>query len=77
MKDDGCDVHRGGGLFQDAAGIFYNPDAAAQHAVIVQGGFSTPLREAARMIRDGGVSEQRAREWMTENGYTDDDLESS
>jgi hypothetical protein len=65
-----------GGLFKDADGIFYDPDAAAQHAIIVQGGFSTPLREAGRMIRDGGVSGQRAREWMAENGYTEADLPS-
>lgn len=63
-----------GGYFADREG-FRDPDKAAQHAFIVQGGFSTPLREAARMIADGGVHEQRARAWMAEKGYTEADLE--
>ena len=63
-----------GGLFTDADGHFYDPEAAAAHAVMVQGGYSTPLREAGRMIRDGGESERRAREWMAEKGYTESDL---
>jgi hypothetical protein len=29
------------------------------------------------MIRDGGTSAERARAWMTANGYTDADLEGS
>lgn len=64
-----------GGLYIDADGYFYDPDAAAAHAVMVQGGYSTPLREAARMIADGGESERRAREWMERKGYTEGDLQ--
>jgi hypothetical protein len=65
-----------GGYFADEQG-FRDPDKAAQHAVIIQGGYSTPLREAARMIKDGGVGAERARAWMDANGYTDKDLEES
>ena len=54
---------------------FHDPQKAAEHAVIVQGGFSTPLREAARMIGAGGIHAERARTWMAANGYHDEDLE--
>lgn len=64
------------GYFADRQG-FHDPAKAAAHAMIIQGGFSTPLREAARMIKDGGVSAERARAWMTKFGYTDNDLEDS
>lgn len=64
------------GFFADPEG-FHDPEKAAAHAIIVQGGFSTPLREAARMIKDGGVHEQRARAWMRAKGHTDADLEKS
>jgi hypothetical protein len=60
------------GYFADESG-FHDPDKAAQHAVIIQGGFSTPRREAARMIKDGGVHEERARTWMTKYGFTEKD----
>lgn len=63
-----------GGYFADEQG-FHDPEKAAQHAVSVQNGFTTPLREAARMIEDGGVSAERARAWMAAHNYTDDDLE--
>lgn len=63
-----------GGYFADEHG-FRDPDKAAQHAVSVQGGFSTPKREAARMLRGGGVGAERARAWMAARGYTDEDLE--
>jgi hypothetical protein len=59
---------------QDEHG-FRGPDQAAFHAVVVQDGFSTPKREAARMLLDGGTGEQRALAWMTEQGLTLDDLE--
>lgn len=59
----------------DDDGRFNGPEEAAFHACFIQDGFSTPKREAARMIRDGGVSAQRAREWMAREGLTDDDLE--
>jgi hypothetical protein len=64
------------GYFADEQG-FHDPEKAAAHAVVVQGGFSTPLREAARMIADGGVHEERARAWMAAHGYADADLEKS
>jgi len=47
---------------------FLNPELAAAHAVLVQGGFSTPPREAYRMLRDGGVAAERARTWLEANG---------
>lgn len=37
------------GLYFDADGRFKSPEAAAMHACLVQGGFSTPAREARRM----------------------------
>lgn len=64
------------GYFADEQG-FHDPDKAAAHAVVIQGGFSTALREAARMITEGGVHEERARTWMTAHGYTEGDLEAS
>lgn len=54
---------------------FHGPDEAAFHACFVQNGFSTPEREAARMLLDGGVAGQRAQAWMTEKGLTEEDLE--
>lgn len=59
----------------DEDGRFWDPEGAAFHAVCVQGGFSTPKREAARMLLDGGVSEQRALAWMTAQHLTLDDLQ--
>ena len=44
------------------------PFGAAAHAVMVQGGFSTPPIEAYRMIRSGGVAAERARVWLAEVG---------
>ena len=41
---------------------------AAAHAVMVQGGYSTPPIEAYRMIRDGGVAAERALAWLAEVG---------
>jgi hypothetical protein len=63
------------GLFTDDDGYFRSPVMAAAHATLVQGGTTTPEREAARMIRDGGRSGQIARAWMKRNGLTEDDLE--
>ncbi len=64
----------GGGLYQDADGYFYSPEAAAAHAIMVQGGFSSPEREAARMIADGGRSAEIARAWLAEKGISEEDL---
>jgi hypothetical protein len=58
----------------DDDGRFYGPEEAAFHACYVQGGFSTPEREAARMLLDGGVSEQRARDWMAAKGLAEEGL---
>jgi hypothetical protein len=63
-----------GGYFADEQG-FRDPEKAAQHAVMIQGGFSTPLREAGRMIEDGGVGRERARAWLAAHGYTELDVE--
>lgn len=54
---------------------FMGPEEAAFHAVFEQGGFSTPEREAAQMLLDGGVGADRARAWMTGQGLGLDDLE--
>lgn len=54
---------------------FLGPEEAAFHACFAQHGFSTPEREAARMLLAGGVAEQRAREWMAAKGLTLEDLE--
>jgi hypothetical protein len=53
--------------FADEHG-FLDPVTAAGHAVIVQGGFTTPPVEAYRMLRDGGIHAARALAWMEENG---------
>jgi hypothetical protein len=53
--------------FADEHG-FLDPVTAAGHAVIVQGGFTTPPIEAHRMVRDGGVMGERARAWMEKHG---------
>jgi hypothetical protein len=53
---------------------FLGPVEAAFHACFEQGGFSTPEREAARMLLDGGTGEQRALAWMTKQGLALDDL---
>lgn len=53
--------------WQDEHG-FLGPEEAAKHAIVVQGGFSTPPIEAYRMIRDGGVMRERALAWLAEHG---------
>jgi hypothetical protein len=50
----------------DDDGLFWGPEEAAFHACFVQGGFSTPEREAARMLLDGGTAEDRAWAWMAD-----------
>jgi hypothetical protein len=47
---------------------FLNPVMAAAHAIMVQGGDSTPPVEAYRMLRDGAVGAERALAWMKEHG---------
>ena len=54
---------------------FLGPEEAAFHAMFVQGGFSTPKREAARMLLDGGAGADRAEAWMAEKDLTLADLE--
>lgn len=62
-----------GSLYFDADGRFRSVDLAAQHAVIVQGGFTTPAIEAERMSRERGDSEQAVyyremgRRWLEEH----------
>lgn len=58
--------------FFDEAGRFKTPELAALHAVVIQGGFSTPRIEAERMLRDGErrgdpVLIARARLWLDED----------
>lgn len=65
----------GDSLYFDAEGNFRSPELAALHAIVEQGGFSTPVREAARMIRDGGRHAEIARAWMAEKGLADTDLD--
>jgi hypothetical protein len=59
-------------MFGDEHG-FRDPEAAAAHAIVVQGGFSTPPVEAYRMIRDGGVGAERARAWLAEHDLDPED----
>ena len=54
------------GVFMDDDGLFLGPVEAAQHAIMVQGGFSTPEIEAERMIRAGGVQKERAEAWLAD-----------
>lgn len=54
---------------------FLGPEEAAFHAMFEQGGFSTPQREAARMLLDGGTGADRARAWMDEKDLGVLDLE--
>jgi hypothetical protein len=60
-----------GAPFFDDDGCFLGPEEAAAHAILVQGGFTTPEIEAERMIRDGGVSAERARAWLAEQPTAD------
>lgn len=60
-----------GASFFDDDGYFLGPEEAAAHAILVQGGFTTPEIEAERMIRDGGVSADRARAWLAEQPTAD------
>lgn len=62
------------GYFADREG-FLDPEKAARHAVVIQGGYSTPLREAGRMIADGGTGRVRAMAWLAAHGYTEADAE--
>lgn len=62
-----------GGPMVDENGRFRSPEAAAIHAVTVQGGFTTPAREARRMVADarrGGDLEQGriGLAWLREHG---------
>jgi hypothetical protein len=64
-----------GGIYTDADGRFRSPEAAAAHAIHVQGGFSTPAREARRMLADavrGGDAQEAAmaREWLEIRGLS-------
>lgn len=58
-------------LFFDEDGYFKSPELAAMHAITVQGGYSTPAREARRMLRDGGKGAEMAREWLSERGLAE------
>jgi hypothetical protein len=60
-------------LYKDEHG-FLGPEAAAAHAYLVQGGYSTPPIEAYRMIRDGGTARERALAWLAEAGLDPADL---
>lgn len=56
---------------QDELG-FRGPEQAAFHAVCIQGGYSTPVREAYRMLHDGDVSRERAVRWLIAKGHDPD-----
>lgn len=56
------------GYYADRDG-FHDPEKAAEHARDIQGGFSTALVEAERMIKDGGVARERATAWLAAHGY--------
>jgi hypothetical protein len=61
-------------VFADDGGLA-DPEMAAFHATWIQGGFSTPLRECARMLLAGGRGEQRALAWMAARDLAPEDLE--
>lgn len=50
---------------------FLSPVHAATHAVL-QGGVTDPEREAWRMVKDGGVSKDRAMTWLDAAGKLPD-----
>lgn len=54
--------------FTDEHGYFLSPEHAATHATVVQGGFTTPAREARRMVKDGGRGAEIGREWLLSRG---------
>ena len=59
-------------LFFDADGRFLSVELAAQHAVMVQGGFTTPRIEAERMTRSRDEAEAAmGREWLERNRTAD------
>jgi hypothetical protein len=61
--------------FVDEEGWFLSPVHAATHAVLVQGGVTTPEREAYRMVKDGGVHRGQAIAWRAqEDGVLYPDL---
>jgi hypothetical protein len=74
LADDIARITGMGGqtVFFDEDGYFRSPELAAMHAIVIQGGFSTPAREARRMLRDGGKGAEMAREWLSERGLTAD-----
>lgn len=55
-------------------GVFRSPEMAAMHAIVEQGGFSTPENEARRMIRDGGRSAEIGRAWLADHGLTESEV---
>lgn len=57
-------------LFFNPDGTFKTPEMAAFHAIHVQGGFSTPAREARRIVRDGQSNAAMAAAWLTERGLS-------
>lgn len=56
-------------LFFNPDGTFKSPELAALHATQVQCGFSTPAREARRMLRDPRTAAM-ARAWLEERGLS-------
>lgn len=68
-------------LYSNPDGTFKSPELAAFHAIHVQGGFSTPAREARRMIADASRGSQTmatvkqslmAMAWLEERGLSAD-----
>jgi hypothetical protein len=56
-------------LFFNPDGTFKSVELAAFHAIHVQGGFTTPAREARRMLRDN-ASNGMALAWLAERGLS-------
>lgn len=50
--------------FLDDAGIPYSPVHAVAQVLAVEGKLTTPMHEAQRMIRVGGIAKERARQWL-------------
>lgn len=59
-----------GSLYFDADGRFRSVELAAQHAVIVQGGFTTPAIEAERMTRSRDpIEAAMGSTWIAEHAH--------
>lgn len=67
-EDAAAAVAAGTARYFDADGLFLSPEAAAAHAIEVQGGHSTPELEARRMAAGDGPLAEMGRQWLADAG---------